>query len=83
MRPIAATKVASLAAPIERVFDVLTDPSRMARWLPDAASVQANGPLKRGCQVHVRYGERNVTLEIVDHKAPYTFGWWNAKGAAA
>jgi uncharacterized protein YndB with AHSA1/START domain len=80
MRPIAATKVTSLAAPIERVFEVLTDPTLMARWLPDAASVQATGPLKRGQQVRVRYGERDVLLEIVDHKAPYTFGWVEREG---
>ena len=80
MRRIAATKVTSLAAPIERVFEVLTDPALMARWLPDAASVQASGPLKRGQQVRVRYGERDVLLEIVDHKAPYTFGWIEREG---
>lgn len=80
MPQIQATRVAQLAAPIERVFEVLTDPARMARWLPGAASVQANGPLKRGGQVRVRYGERNVLLEIVDHKAPYTFGWIEREG---
>ena len=80
MRAIAATKATQLSAPIERVFQVLTDPARMARWLPDAAAVEANGPLKRGGQVRVRYGERNVLLEIVDHKAPYTFGWVEREG---
>jgi uncharacterized protein YndB with AHSA1/START domain len=80
MRPIAATKVTSLAAPIERVFEVLTDPTRMARWLPDVAAVEASGPLKRGAQARVRYGERTIVLEIVDHKAPYTFGWIEREG---
>jgi hypothetical protein len=36
--------------------------------------------LKRGQQVRVRYGERNVLLEVVGHKAPYTFGWIEREG---
>ena len=80
MRPLSATRITQVAAPIERVFHTLTDPTSIARWLPGASEVKANGPLKRGGQLRVLYGERQVVFEIVDHKAPYTFGWVEREG---
>lgn len=80
MRAVTATRIAQVSAPIERVFEILTSPASMARWLPGANAVEASGPLRRGGQVHVSFGERRVVLEVVDHKAPYTFGWVEREG---
>ena len=34
MRPASRTVIQTVPVPIERVFALLTDPNRMAEWLP-------------------------------------------------
>lgn len=80
MRPVSATRVTQLSAPIEKVFALLTDPRAISQWLPGADDVAATGPLNRGDQINVRFGNRLVVLEVVDCKAPYTFGWVEREG---
>lgn len=81
MKPVTETLIQTVPAPIEKVFAALTDPARIPRWLPACTAAQASGPLKRGGLLRVRFGaERDVTLEIIDYKAPYTFGWVERDG---
>jgi uncharacterized protein YndB with AHSA1/START domain len=62
-------------APIDQVFAVLTDPGRIADWLPGCGGVQSEGPLKRGRRFTARFGDRLTEFEIVDFTPPNTFAW--------
>ena len=75
MRPVAHTLIQSVRAPIERVFALLTDPRRVADWLPGCTGAQSEGPLKKGARLKVRFGERVTEVEVVDFARPATFGW--------
>ena len=49
MRSVAITLSGIVAAPIDRVFDLLTDPHRAPDWLPGCQSVRVNGsPGRKG-----------------------------------
>ncbi len=75
MRAIVHTLIDHVSAPTEQVFALLTDPSRMADWLPGCDAAVAEGPLKRGDRFRVRFGRRPTEFEIVDFTPPYRFGW--------
>lgn len=75
MRPISHTLIDHVHAPIDRLFALLADPSRMATWLPACTGVEVEGPLKRGTRLRVRFGERVTGLEITELTPPTTFGW--------
>src|SRR5438132_1170251 len=47
MRPVSRTVIQTLPVSIERVFALLTDPSRMAEWLPGCALHPAEGRGRR------------------------------------
>ena len=46
--PVTHTLINTVAAPVERVFDTLTDPARMVDWLPACAGVEAKLPVRKG-----------------------------------
>src|SRR5207247_561051 len=58
MRPVSRTVIQTLPVSIERVFALLTDPSRMAEWLPGCAGTQSDKPLRTGVRFKVRFGQR-------------------------
>ena len=81
MQPIALTLVTHIAAPIEKVFTFLIDPSHFPQWLPACRAAEADGPLKKGAKVKVKFGAtRETEFEVVDFKAPSTFGWIERAG---
>ena len=83
MTPLSETLITQIPAPIEKVFAALTDPLRIKTWLPSCTEALAEGPLKRGALLKVRFSPtRLVTFEIVDFKAPFTFGWVERDGRA-
>ena len=76
MRSIDHTLITQVGAPIEKVFEVLTDPARIPEWLPMCESVEANGPVRRGSRLKVQFADKRLTeFEVVDYQAPSTFGW--------
>src|SRR6266480_493901 len=75
MRPVSRTVIQTLPVSIERVVALLTDPSRMAEWLPGCAGTQSDKPLRKGVRFKVRFGERTTEFEVVDFMPPTTFGW--------
>ena len=75
MRPISHTLIDSIRAPIEEVFAVLTEPDRIALWLPGCDGVDCEAPLKKGTRIKVRFGARVTEFEVVDFNPPVTFGW--------
>src|SRR3989442_9889345 len=75
MHPVSRTVIHTVPVPIERVFALLTDPGRMAEWLPGCAGTQSDKPLRKGVRFKVRFGERTTEFEVVDFTPPTTFGW--------
>src|ERR1043166_5083342 len=75
MHPASRTVIQTVPVPIERVFALLTDPGRMAEWLPGYAGTQSDKPLRKGVRFKVRFGQRMTEFEVVDFTPPTTFGW--------
>ena len=75
MRPVVHTLIDKVRAPIERVFTLLTDPARMAEWLPGCSGAEASGPVKKGARIKPHFGARVSEFEVVDFVPPRTFGW--------
>jgi len=67
----------AVPAPINRVFDLMTDPGKIPDWLPRCTNVdaQGGGQLKRGSRIKVKFNGRATQFEIVDLTPPTTFGW--------
>ncbi len=80
MKSITYTLSSTIPAPIDKVFAVLTDPYRMAQWLPAARAVEAAGPLKLGSRFRVLFDTRDTVLEVVDFNPPTVFGWLERTG---
>src|SRR5437016_7747697 len=72
MHPVSRTVIQTLPVSIERVFALLTDPSRMAEWLPGCAGTQSDKPLRKGVRFKVRFGQRMTEFEVVDFTPPTT-----------
>lgn len=75
MRPVRYTLIEHISAPIDEVFAVLTDPRRIEQWLPGCAGVAVAGSIGKGSRLQVRFGRRATELDVVDFRAPRTFGW--------
>jgi uncharacterized protein YndB with AHSA1/START domain len=62
-----------IAAPIERVWDVITRPEHVGRWFGDAGAEQ------HGDVIRVRWEEAEAELRIVRSERPHAFAWrWDA-----
>lgn len=75
MRPVTYTLTTVIPAPVEHVFAVLSDPHRMAEWLPSARAVEASGPIRKGTRIRVVYDARDTEIEVVDFNPSTVFGW--------
>ena len=75
MRPVTHTFSHSVPASVDQVFALLTDPERIADWLPGCTAVQSDGPLKQGARFKVRFGDRVTEFEVVDFARPAAFAW--------
>jgi len=74
MRQVSHTVIHPVPAPIERVFAVLTDPARIAQWLPGCGGVESPVPLRKGVRFKARFGNRETEFEVVDFAPPTAFG---------
>src|SRR5258706_11207767 len=75
MRPVSRTVIHTIPVSIERVFALLTDPGRMAEWLPGCGGTESDKPPRKGGRVKVRVGQRTTQFEVVDFTPPTTFRW--------
>ena len=80
MKSATYTLTTVVPAPVERVFQAITDPHTMAQWLPAARAVEAVAPLKKGARLRVVYDSREAEIEIVDYNEPSVFGWSERSG---
>jgi len=83
MRPVSRTVIQTVPVSIERVFALLTDPSRMAEWLPGCAGTQSDKPLRKGVRFKVRFGQRMTEFEVVDFTPRRRSAGWSAVSGTA
>lgn len=80
MRPVSLTYTGTVGVGIEEVFELLTDPTRMAEWLPNCISV-VPGPQNRGKgdrhRLHFERSGRKAAavIEIIEYAPPTGYGW--------
>ncbi|HEV8266427.1 MAG TPA: SRPBCC family protein [Gemmatimonadales bacterium] len=80
MAALTITLRATIPAPIERVFELLTDPAQIPDWLPGCQSVEPPAPLRKGSRLRVGFGTRAAVFEVVELTPPHNFGWIERKG---
>jgi uncharacterized protein YndB with AHSA1/START domain len=61
-------------APVERVWQVITDPAYVAKWFGDTAEIELRpgGPMMLGWSEH---GKFNAVVERVDPPREFAFRW--------
>src|SRR5579862_2491830 len=80
MTTVKQTFSGTIAASIDEVFRLLTDPKRIPEWLPSCTHVQAPGnELGKGTHFTLafitRAGRRDVTAEVIEFTPPEIIGW--------
>src|SRR5258706_16151146 len=80
MATLTFTLRSSIPAPIERVFELLTNPAHIPQWLPGCKSSEPRAQLGKGSKLRVGFGTRAAEFEIVELRGPCNFGWIERKG---
>ncbi|HEY6784726.1 MAG TPA: SRPBCC family protein [Gemmatimonadales bacterium] len=81
MRPVSSVLTATISAPSDRVFAILTDVAKIPQWLPGCRSVDASGPVRKGARLRVNFlSGRATELEIVDFTPATSLGWSDREG---
>jgi uncharacterized protein YndB with AHSA1/START domain len=80
MATLAITLRTTIPAPIEEVFELLTNPTHIPRWLPGCQSVEPPAQLRKGSRLRVGFGTRAAEFEIVELTVPTNFGWIERTG---
>jgi uncharacterized protein YndB with AHSA1/START domain len=76
MRPTSTTFSAPIAAPLEKVFTLLSNPLAYSSWLPGCQAANTLGAVKKGSRISITFGvDRSTILEIVDFNPPSSIGW--------
>ena len=80
MRPVSLTYSGTVVAPIERVFELIADPTRMPQWFPQCrAAVPAPEPNRKGARHRLqllRDGPPiDAEIEILEYAPPTSYGW--------
>lgn len=77
VRPVTATHAGTVVAPIERVFELVADPTRMPEWFPQCSGVTAAPPPNRkGARHRLHFPrDRHLEIEIVEYAPPTGYGW--------
>src|SRR6266516_2977607 len=80
MRPISLTYSGLVGVPIEEVFELLSDASRMPDWLPNCTAA-VPGPSKKGKggrhRIHFERDGRKAdcVIEVIEFVPPTTYAW--------
>ena len=80
MRTSSATFSGTVAAPMELVFALLTDPARIPLWLPGCREASTNSnTLARNARFTLHLstanGDRDIRAVVLEYSPPTTFGW--------
>src|SRR6266568_127659 len=78
MGPVSFTYSASIPAPIDKVFALISDPLKMPEWLPSCVDVKATTADRAGKGARFKLTFQRAThrhesvIEIIDFSAPHT-----------
>jgi uncharacterized protein YndB with AHSA1/START domain len=80
MRPDSITYSGTVGASIDRVFDLISDATRMPEWLPGCRAVIPAPEIKGKGDRHRIHFERDnrridAEIEVIDYNPPTSFGW--------
>ena len=80
MRPISLTSSGLVGVPIEEVFELLSDASRMPEWLPNCTAAVPSPTKKGKGDRHRLHFERDgrkadCVIEVIDFVPPTTYAW--------
>jgi uncharacterized protein YndB with AHSA1/START domain len=75
MRTVSYNVSSTIPVPMERVFELLTDPTSMPKWIPSCRSADAMPPIQKGSIIRMQFDEREATVEVVEVK-PYSLLAW-------
>ncbi|MGH7529568.1 MAG: SRPBCC family protein [Gemmatimonadales bacterium] len=81
MGPVSFTYSGVVQVPIDRVFDLISDPLRMPEWLPRCIAVKPSAPERqgKGARYTVTFQRDAIrhesVIEIIEYSPPHGFGW--------
>src|SRR5713101_882791 len=80
MKPASVSLSDSIGAPVERVFELLTDSARLREWYPGCDGVvRRQGGRGKGERWTLRIKTTNrvadLQIEVIDYTPPTSFGW--------
>jgi len=70
---------AAIPTPISKLFEILSDPSRIPTWMPHCHAAKCDGPLRKKSRVTLEFGRRSVEVTISEFTAPTSLGWTERK----
>jgi len=88
MRPVSLTYTGTVGVTIQEVFDLISDPSRMASGYPTASPSSRDrrtraGATGTGCTSSARGRKADAVIEVIEYEPPTTFAWSRSSTAAA
>ncbi|HZH42214.1 MAG TPA: SRPBCC family protein [Gemmatimonadales bacterium] len=83
LSPSAITLTATIPAPTERVFALLTDPARIPDWLPGCREIIPATPLRKGAAITARFPGRDTELVITEIVSPTSLAWTDRRRAGS
>jgi len=75
MRAVRYAVADRFPAPIERVFAIFAEPSRLPEWLPGCQAATSEGPLRAGGYIEAHFNQRVTEFEVTEFAPPHAFGW--------
>ncbi len=80
MRPVSLTYAGTVGVSIEKVFELISDATRMPEWLPNCTAA-VPGPTHRakGARHRLRFERQgrkiDIVIEVIEYEPPTTYGW--------
>ncbi len=80
MRPVSLRYSGTVGTSIDKVFELLADPTRMPEWLPNCTTaVPGPQPRGKGARHRVRFERKgrkiDIVIEVIEYEPPTSYGW--------
>jgi uncharacterized protein YndB with AHSA1/START domain len=80
MRPVSLRYTGTVGVSIDKVFALISDPTRMPEWLPNC-TMAVPGPQHKGKgdRHRIRFERKgrkiDIVIEVIEFEPPTTYGW--------
>src|SRR5260370_12614310 len=80
MRPVSFRYTGTVGVSIDKVFELISDPTRMPEWLPNC-TMAVPGPQHKGKgdRHRVRFERKgrkiDIVIEVIEYEPPTAYGW--------